>query len=231
MLDQNDPGPAGTWALLAPSSPVLLCPCLLQAMTASWKLAAASASSYVPSRRFPPHATPSALAADTCAASVAPQVTFRLLPARLVPAGAFAAGAMAGGFSSAKRFLNLMIWPGLMPMSCIWLSCISKTTSMQSKPCSRKSELYLSKPIPVRNASTSEASLDCWLMAACKFAAAWQTTPAPVCRGSSAEGFADNAVAKGLLEVTSACSSVVGVPPDGRLVGARFDSPPFDCKT
>mmetsp|Transcript_96047 Transcript_96047/g.250198 ORF Transcript_96047/g.250198 Transcript_96047/m.250198 type:complete len:246 (+) Transcript_96047:481-1218(+) len=155
-----------------------------QARRASWKLAADSSSSKAPWARLSVHAAVVVLClagafsedfrgtSAAGASSVAPKLTRRRSP----------------GAVSAIFFLSLMTWPGAMPMSRMWLSSMSLTTSMQSKPCSMKRPTYLSRLKPVKNASTSAASVDCLRKLACRFADALPPAARPPCAGGGCAG-------------------------------------------
>jgi len=106
------------------------------AATASLKLRDASSSSNWPSRRLTPSVVLVAPTEDFTA-SVSPKDT-RLA---LAPADAMDGAVCVGlGRSSPIRFRSFSTCPEAMPNSFMWTSSMSITTSMQSKPCSRKSE-------------------------------------------------------------------------------------------
>mmetsp|Transcript_108796 Transcript_108796/g.307747 ORF Transcript_108796/g.307747 Transcript_108796/m.307747 type:complete len:258 (+) Transcript_108796:318-1091(+) len=193
-VDQNDPGPVsagfGALLLLLLPPPGAAAPPeggagssetsrpSRQARSASWKLAADSASSNWPSATAVPlePAPPAA-----CGALCTPPKLTRFCVSRSPALGGL-------GAISASFFLNFRMWPAAMPISCMWLSCISFTTSMQSKPCSRKRPTYRSSFSSARNCSTSRSSSVCRSMAVCRLVAAAEESPPAAAVAARAAG-------------------------------------------
>jgi len=113
-----------------------------QARNASWKLAADSASSKLPADSEELWALALAFpAAKGVAGTSAPPKVTRLPEAFMGDCATTLATvgfSGTGGLNSVSLFWSFTTWPTAMPISRMWLSCISMTTSMLSKPFSRK---------------------------------------------------------------------------------------------